>query len=240
VPRALVLWPTAKPSSGHRSLPRRSGARATQGCSFLSDLLGPWTQYAGISQLSRPRADSQNHEGVDSQSRDGGPIVVEDPAVRPPPRLEDSSGNQHEWHWQNGRWLCTRCLSSSRLAVPRRDKCPGSAANVRKLLNDPKGHKLQVATFTDGFGVVVICSLCGHFCASNRTGPLHKDKCKAKGGQAAFASPGARAAFLRVVKGQHPTHAKGDAKVLEPCISADALLALARERDRPTQRSEDS
>ena len=168
------------------------------------------------------------------QCRAGAPLSGDDPAPPPPRQFEESGANKHEWHWQSGRWLCTLCLSSSRLPVPRRDKCPGRAANIRRLLEDPKGHKLQVATFTDGFGVVVICSLCGHFSASNRAGPLHKERCKAKGGQAAFASPGARAAYLRVVKGQHPKHAKGDAKVLEPCISADALLALARERDQPT------
>ena len=237
VPRALVLWPTAKPSKGHKSLPRRSGARATQGCSFLSDVLGPWTQAAG-SQTSGRAAASQTHSNMGVQSRDSQPLAGEVPAPPPPPRIEDNSGHKHEWHWQSGRWLCTLCLSSSRLAVPRRDKCPGRAATIRKLLEDPKGHKLQVATFTDGFGVLVICSLCGHCCASNRTGPLHKERCKARGGQATFASPGARAAYQRVVKGQHPKHGKGDARVLDPCISADALLALARERDQPTQRSE--
>ena len=115
-------------------------------------------------------------------------------------------------------------------------KCPGLAANIRKILFDPKGHKLQVATFTDSFGVVVICSACGHFTASNREGQLHKKACKATGGQAAFASPGARAAYLRVAEGKHPKHAKGEAKVLDPCLSAAALLALAREGGQPTQR----
>ncbi len=234
MPRAFVLWPTAKPSKGHRSLPRRSGGRATHGCSFLSDVLGPWTQDAGTFQTSGHDTDSQPHTSMGIQSRGTAHLLVEDPAPPPPPPFADTSANKHEWHWQGGRWLCTLRLSSSRLAVPRRDKCPGRAANIRRLLEDPKGHKLQVATFPDTFGVVVICSLCGHFCASNRSGPLHKEKCKAKGGQAAFASPGARAAYLRVAKGQHPTHAKGDARVLEPCISADALLALARERGQPT------
>ena len=118
--------------------------------------------------------------------------------------------------------------------MPRRGKCPGRAPNIRKLLENPRGHKLQIATFTDTFGVVVICSKCGHLCTSNRTNDLHKKACLAKGGQAVFASPGARSAYKRVCAGQHPKHAKGDAKVLEPCISADALLALAREGAPPT------
>ena len=113
--------------------------------------------------------------------------------------------------------------------------CPGRAANLQKLLSDPKGHKLQLATFSDGFGAVVICSGCGHFTTSNRPGKLHKDACKAKGGQAAFASPGARSAYERVAAGKYPKHHKGDAKVLDPCVSAAAVAALARSGGQPTQ-----
>jgi hypothetical protein len=159
-----------------------------------------------------------------------------EPAASPPPAHEEYEANAgHDWHWQAGRWLCTSCLSSSRLAVPRREKCPGQAPSLRKLLQDPQGHKLQIATFSDSFGIVVICSLCGHFTTSNRTGELHKKPCKAKGGQAAFASPGARSAYSRVAAGKHPKHSKGEARVLDPCVSADALLALAREGGQPSQ-----
>ncbi len=119
--------------------------------------------------------------------------------------------------------------------MPRRQKCPGQASSLKKLLLSPQGHKIQIATFSDSFGVVAICSLCGHFTTSNRSGELHKKACKAKGGQATFASPGARAAYLRVVAGKHPKHEKGEAKVLDPCLSADALLALARGGGQPNQ-----
>jgi hypothetical protein len=237
VPRALVLWPTAKPSVGHKSLPRRDGPKAASGCSFLSDVLGPWTQSAGSSSSQGPTTDSQSQGnlGVQSRADPDGPPALEPPApIPPPPPLAEDAATKHEWHWQGGRWLCTLCLSSSRVSVPRRDKCPGRAPKIRKLLEDPRGHKLQIATFTDTFGVVVICSACGHFCSSSRTTDLHKKACQAKGGQAVFASPGARQAYLRVVEGKHPTHAKGDAKVLDPCISADALLAFARGGAPPT------
>ncbi len=47
VPRALALWPTAQPTAGHKSLPKREGPRATGGCSFPSDVLGPWASLEG-------------------------------------------------------------------------------------------------------------------------------------------------------------------------------------------------
>ena len=105
---------------------------------------------------------------------------------------------------------------------------------MRKLISNPRGHKLQIATFTDSFGMVVICSACGHFCTSNRLGPLHKEACKATRGQA-FASPGAGAAYKRVSDGKHPKHAKGDAKVLDPCFPATVLLAFERGGGQPSQ-----
>ena len=95
------------------------------------------------------------------------------------------------------------------------------------LLLEPRGHKLQVATFADGVGILVICSQCGHFAASNKKGPLHKEACRAKGGQQSFQSPGAKAAYERVCMGKHPKHAKGEAKVLDPCMSAETFLRLA-------------
>jgi hypothetical protein len=228
VPRALVLWPSLKPSAGHKSLPRRAGVRAPSGCSFASDVLGPWAQDDEEAQSST--------RATQSGSSFQDPLSEGVPPPPPPPAAADIETNAgHDWHWQGGRWICTACLSSSRLPVPRRDKCPGQAPSLRKLLLNPQGHRLQIATFTDSFGVVVICSLCGHFTTSSRTGELHKKACKAKGGQAHFASPGARAAYARVASGKHPQHKKGEAKVLDPCMSADALLALARGGDHPSQ-----
>ena len=228
VPRALALWPSMKPSEGHKSLPRRAGARAPSGCSFASDVLGPWAQTEYEAQ-ARPSAEPSRSN---TQALSGEGV----PPPPPPPAHADGNENQagHDWHWQAGRWLCTACLSSSRGAVPRRGKCPGLAANVRKLLAEPKGHKLQIATFTDTFGMVVICSACGHYCTSNRLSSLHKDACKATQGPA-FASEGAVSAYRRVSEGKHPKHAKGDAKVLEPCFPATALLAFAQEGGQPSR-----
>ncbi len=228
VPRALVLWPSAKPSVGHRSLPRREGEAAPMGRSFASDLMGPWAAQADAQTRREQRAAQSS--GASQGSLEGVPPPT--PPARDDRDIQSNIG--HDWHWQAGRWLCTACLSSSRGAVPRRDKCPGLAANVRKLLTNPRGHKLQIATFTDSFGIVVICSACGHFCTSNRAGPLHKDDCRAIRGQA-FASPGARSAYKRVSVGKHPRHAKGDAKVLDPCFPATALLAFERGGGQPTQ-----
>jgi hypothetical protein len=135
----------------------------------------------------------------------------------------------HDWHWQSGRWLCVTCLASSRTAVPRRQKCPGFSPAVRRALEKPRGHTLQIATFSNGFGLIVICRKCGHLLSSNRQCKLRTDDCKAKGGQANFASPSARMAYRRVCDGKHPVHAKfGEAKVLDRCMPAPLLLALAQ------------
>ena len=66
-------------------------------------------------------------------------------------------------------------------------------------------------------------------------GLLHKFACKATGGQAAFAPPGARSAYERVVAGKHPKHHKGEAKIFDPCVSSAAVAALARRGGQPTQ-----
>ena len=89
---------------------------------------------------------------------------------------------------------------------------------------------MHVATFTDGSdGLVVICSQCGRFASSNRRGELHKHDCPSKGDQSAFQSDGARAAYRRVCEGKHPAYKHGNAKVLDPCVPAVALLRLAAE-----------
>ena len=122
---------------------------------------------------------------------------------------------------------CAQCLATSRTAIPRQIfNCPGLAANLRNLMLNPRGHKLHVATFTSGAGMVVICSRCGHFATSNRKVKLHTEKRPSTGPQEAFQSDGARAAYRRVGEGKHPAYKHGDAKVLDPCISAETLLQL--------------
>ncbi len=85
---------------------------------------------------------------------------------------------------------------------------------------------MQIATFTSGAGIVVICSGCGRFTTSNRRGILHKEKCPSVG-QAAFQSEGARASYRRVCEGLHPAYKEGTSKVLDPCFAANALLEAA-------------
>ncbi len=129
-----------------------------------------------------------------------------------------------------GRWICTACLSTSRSGVPPRfGKCAGMSANLARLVRNPRKHTLQVATFTDGFGLVVVCSRCGHYATSNRPAQLHKEDCLAVGGQQSFASPGAKSAYERIASGMHPKHAKGETKVLDPCMALDALVRAGQE-----------
>ncbi len=103
------------------------------------------------------------------------------------------------------------------------------ATNLARLVQNPRGHTLQIATFADGKGVVVVCSRCGHYSTSNRPVELHKKDCKARLGQASFASPGAKTSYERIASGKHPKHAMGEAKVLDPCMSLEVLRRAARQ-----------
>jgi hypothetical protein len=214
---ALAHWPAVNPTSGHKSLPKREGYNRddVRPIGFLEDALGPL--------LRRP-----------AQAQPAAPHLSQD---RAQPPAEEPPTLRHEWHWQAGRWICTACLSTSRLAVPPRlGKCAGMSPNLANLVRNPRRHKLHIATFTDGKGIVVVCSRCGHYSTSNRPVKLHKEDCAAVGGQASFASPGAASAYRRVALGQHPRHAMGEAKVLDPCMSLEALLRASREPQGSTVR----
>ena len=215
IPRVLALFPAVSPTAGKKSLPKREGFTSRTGlASFMADVL---------SGLGAPSTDA----GASSSSQ---PYAA--PAAGPPERQERASPEgaaRHDWHWRSGRWLCTSCLASSRLPVPPRGgKCPGMASNLARLVQNPRGHTLQIATYADGKGVVVVCSRCGHYSTTNRPAELHKKDCKAKQGQASFASPGARISYERIAAGKHPKHAMGEAKILDPCMSLAALRAAAR------------
>jgi hypothetical protein len=130
------------------------------------------------------------------------------------------------------RWAAAVCRMSYDIAhggPPRLGKCPGMASNLARLVQDPRKHRLHIATFADGKGVVVVCSRCGHYATSNRPTQLHKKDCVAVGGQSAFASPGAESAYRRIVQGKHPKHAKGEGKVLDPCMFLEALRKAGQE-----------
>ncbi len=232
------MWPQVGPTEGKKSLPKRPGAaRRTGRASFAYDVLGvlgvPGDGRAGSTNL------------LDAPSGSTGPPEAPPPGEREAPDGESRQARvapptagdvqqKHDWHWQDGRWLCVACLATSRLGVPPRlSKCAGMSPNLARLVQNPRKHKLHLATFADGKGVVIVCSRCGHYATSNRPGKLHKEACAATGGQAAFASPGAKAAYERIVLGKHPKHAKGEAKVLDPCMSLEALCKVGQEPSAP-------
>ncbi len=214
MPKVLAFFPAVSPTVGKKALPKREGASARVGrASFVSDVLDA----LGVPAIQDAEANSQA-----AASSAAGPL-------EPRQAREVSEETlRHEWHWQAGRWLCTACLTTSRLPVPSRGgKCAGMSSNLASLVQNPRGHTWQVATFADGNGVVVVCSRCGHYSTSNRPCELHKKACKAKGGQAAFASPGVEIAYERIASGKHPKHAKGEAKVLDPCMPLETLRRAA-------------
>ena len=139
----------------------------------------------------------------------------------PPSGGREAVQSQHDWMQVNGRWTCRSCMTISRATFPPVGHCPGLTPTLADLISDPRGHTLQIAPYSDGSSIIVICSRCGHFAGSKRRNTkLHTDVCKR-----AFASDGARYAYQRVCDRMHPTYGKGPSKVLEPCIPAASLAA---------------
>ncbi len=196
VPEALMKWIAVNPSQGHKSLPKRADGAQRARTSFIGDFLGslrpsdqvepgstarpsvaavpPEGSAASGPSTDRRREDYMQVEPAASSSAHSAAEPPEAPTAslrsgRPEPL-------KHTWRWQAGRWLCTNCLATSRTTVPRQIfGCLGLAPNIRSLLQRPQGHRLQIATFTSGAGIVVICSGCGRFTTSNRRGVLHKE-----------------------------------------------------------------
>ena len=109
--------------------------------------MGPWRDPPSQVEPDTATPDPPAARSLEASSRAA-------PSTPPP------EPHKHKWRWQQGRWLCVNCLATSRTAVPSRIfNCPGLAANMRALLQNPRGHTLQVA-FTGGAGMVVICSQC--------------------------------------------------------------------------------
>ena len=111
-------------------------------------------------------------------------------------------------------------LSASRALHPPDTRCPGMAPNMAKAVLEPRGHNVLVSPRTDGTGIVLMCSRCGHYAATSRPTNLHKKVC-----QGGFESQGAEHSYLRFARGVHPRYAEGPAKVLEPAFPASWLVA---------------
>ncbi len=220
IPEALEKWPAIRPSLGRKTLPRRAmEVEVSCHTSFLDDALGPLRrQRASASRPPDQHARRQVEPPKPPEQDEIGTRV--DDGARP----EESGGRaasrgRHDWVHTEGRWICRACLSTSRQLAPPNSPCPGLARHMRDALMSPKGHKLHVATFSSGVGMVIVCSKCGQYTASRR--PCFQEECKGR-----FESAGARAHFERVSSGLHPRHAKGRAKVLDPVMSAATLLGL--------------
>jgi hypothetical protein len=95
---------------------------------------------------------------------------------------------------------------------------------MRKAIMSPKGHNLLFSCFTDGVGMLLVCSRCGLYSASNR--PCFPNPC------VGVSSAGAESAYSRISQGMHPKHAEGPGKVLGPCLPADLLKEAARDSEQ--------
>ena len=95
---------------------------------------------------------------------------------------------------------------------------------MRKAIMSPEGHNLLFSCFTDGVGMLLVCSRCGLYSSSNW--PCFPNPC------VGVSSAGAESAYSRISQGMHPKHAEGQAKVLGPCLQADLLKTGAPHTDR--------
>ncbi len=129
----------------------------------------------------------------------------------------------HAWRWKAEKWVCLNCLKISRASVPNRSqKCAGFSERFRELIANPRGHSLCFAPHTDGVGMTVCCSRCGHFASGNRRVALHAADCRG-----VRASDGAIKAWERFANRQSPAYKDGPGKCLEAYMTLEQLLALS-------------
>jgi hypothetical protein len=230
VPRVLEKWPSLAPSSGRASLPKRDATQdgGPRRRTFQADVLGEWGARPAFSPTP-PSTSEQNgpsgHAGEDrAAAADTGPTPN-----APPRTAHDGPRAPHEWSNRQGTWYCRVCLAVSRATHPPLTQCPGLAANLANAVCDPKGHTILVSPRSDNTGIVLICSRCGHYAASNRPTNLHKKVC-----QGIFESPGALESYRRFSRGVHPRYAEGPAKVLESAFPATWLLQRRPPEDTET------
>jgi ribonuclease HI len=103
-------------------------------------------------------------------------------------RRPSNLGSHHRWMSVGRAWQCARCmstaLSDASAARRRRERCPGRAVRLRRVLAEPQGHQLAVAD-VDG-GPCVLCVACGAWC---RLRPRKlSESCKGKAGREAAGS----------------------------------------------------
>jgi len=81
----------------------------------------------------------------------------------------------HDWRWAAGKWRCVKCLSICMNEQGRQrrsnERCPGSSSWLKRLLDQPSGHRLLVYPEAKGSIFIVGCSACGKW-AQRRPGGL--------------------------------------------------------------------
>ncbi len=148
---------------------------------------------------------------------------IPEQAQPPPPPTEGRrrAPRTHARDWATTarvtRWTCRVCLCTTRAAHPPKQGCAGFCVEMRKAIMNPKCHNLLFSLFTDGIGMVLVCSRCGLYSASNR--PCFPNPC------VGVSSAGAESAYNCISQGMHPKHAEGQGKVLGPCLPTDLLKA---------------
>jgi rubredoxin len=258
VARALTMWPSLGPTIGKQSRPKlqasiRDQESARGPSSFASDVLGEYAKAHGHrreQQCETPNTlayegevgwEGAAPEGHIEQSSSPQQLQasfkqrpISQPAQKAQPPKEAEAEVEHDWVQTPSYWSCRNCLTRSRATFPPRGKCLGLTPALADLVRDPRGHVLQIAPYSNGSSVILICSRCGRFAGSNRRNTkLHTETCLG-----VFGSDGARYAYKRVCERKHPTYGKGEAQILEPCLAASALVAPFRPAAGPNSTPE--
>ena len=72
-----------------------------------------------------------------------------------------------DWFFVNKRWYCRDCFSyKATVEKPAPCKCPGHSQALRRLFQNPQGHKLEALWVGDGLRPVIFCGKCTRWCYS--------------------------------------------------------------------------
>ena len=123
----------------------------------------------------------------------------------------------HQFKWVRRKWACQRCLRRTLRDPPYLPfQCPGYNQVLSALAAEPRGHAIFVTATPDG--ILFVCMKCGCISEGVRVDKLGAN-CNHRP-----ASDHTRSNLSRIRKGQHPSHKRGNAIVLDELVPVRDLL----------------
>ena len=225
VSKCLLLYPRLAPSRKQRSkfdkALRAPGFK--MGAEAARDALPEPPTYLATGSPSEqrgngePRSSSQRaSQAADLAARPGTRRAQAVPAEGPPAPPRPPS-NGHQFKWIRRRWACQKCLRRTWRDPPfLAFQCAGHNQVLSELVSERRGHALFVTSTPDG--ILFVCMKCGCISEGVRISGLSAP-CNTRP-----VSAHTRSNLKRIREGQHPSHARGNARVLEELIPVDDFL----------------